>query len=389
MSFRLPRETSSKRKYLRKQSFFLRPRQDKINCDPSVPPIQLANITLSREDAYIPGEVVEGTVSFVVARSVDIRCLRVKCVGRERVILGTKSTEKSSGTIVLFKQLVTLLGATPLDERSSKFPCVTLPSGEYSFPFRFQLGFLLPASCCVSSADGVQLSRIRYDIKVYADTTAKGSRDFSLRRQFPVMVTMTALQARYLQNDARWGVSEVCEQQVPENCLCLPCGMAEGSVELQVSSDKHVAILQHSTTLKLAIHINNTTARPVSAIFVSLRNRIVARTDPLLMSDRMVETTAVSNRVAVGVPPHQSKNVTVDLEVRPSLTMETPPSMVSHLIRSKWFVFVEVEDKVPTSPWCMMPIVVAEAIDDTNQCDPIDFIDPVYPRLRKGEQTLL
>lgn len=346
---------------------------------------------------WTPNDRVTGAVVFRVAYSTPIVCMRVKFVGREYISYGVEGSAKE-GKVVLFKDIQVIYGSNPsalerevkkgngvtTDEANERKggaspPKVSLQVGSYRVAFSFTFPSRVAPSCLIQnqkSLRGQRYSQIVYQIKAYADVASVRSRDVMSVVPLPVVVPMSALQERFLQNDRLWGVSPLAK--VHHNFYC--CGVRccdHGEVTIQATCNPHVAVVQEGTTLHIAINIVNNSSVPIHSVEVSIRNRVVVRPDALTTSTRLVETAVVQSRVAIDVQSRDVGQTTTSMSL-PSV-LRPPPSMVSHLIRSKWFVVVclaEGEDDAAENS-CWMPIVVVPSIDGANGAAPIDLVEPL------------
>lgn len=347
---------------------------------------------------WLPAGRVTGKVAFQLAYSTPLICLRIKLVGREYVSTGTKGTTGSAttnGKVVLFKDIQVLCGSAPSPQEQAlkhssrgatgnvaelglRVPTVTLEVGQHSFPFDFELPPGIASSCRVVDGTHGGYAHITYEIKAYADLTHVRSRDVICAMHLPVLTPMSALQERYLQNDRLWGVSPLTAIGHFAYCCGLRC-RDHGEVKVQATCRPHVAVANRGTTLDIVIHIVNNSNEPVKAVEVSLRNRVVVRRDGNTQSSRLIESVVLQSLVAVDVTPHTAGQSATSISVPSSmLRLNTPPSMVSHLIRSKWYVVVRLstnEDSEDAACW--MPLVVVPSIDEANGAASIDLVDPL------------
>ncbi|KAJ3209388.1 hypothetical protein HDU67_006214 [Dinochytrium kinnereticum] len=104
---------------------------------------------------FMPGQRIEGHVFLTVKERVVIRILRLRFSGSISTRMSRKENSMTSGstTTVLFKELMTVLGAAGEEER------ITLEPGEYVYPFSFRV----PLTSLPASFEG-NFGRIKYEV---------------------------------------------------------------------------------------------------------------------------------------------------------------------------------------------------------------------------------
>jgi hypothetical protein len=359
--------------------------------------------------AWHPHSTVSGCVVFHATCSTAVFCMRVKFVGREYVSSGDPSVNVRAaasgvGKVVLFKDIQVLYGSGPtaaersmrrgshgsptisdtaLQEGNAQRPTAILDVGPHKIPFVFQFPERVASSCRVldtaSPSAAPRYAHITYQIKAYADITRMRSRDVMSVTLLPVVAPMSALQERFLQNDRLWGVSPLTSLQHYFYCCSVRC-CHHGEVKLQATCQPHVAVADRNSTLSIAINIVNNSTVPIHSVEVSLRNRVVVRRDANTASTRLVETVVLQSNVVVDVASSTMGQASTTVSL-PSTVLRagTPQSMVSHLVRSKWFVVVRLggDHSDDDAACCWMPLVVVPSIDEANGAASIDLVDPL------------
>ncbi|CUF95115.1 arrestin domain-containing protein, putative [Bodo saltans] len=371
------------------------------------PPAQLPDGTV----AWHPNSKVTGCVVFHAKSSTRVICMRVKFVGREYVASPNHASSSdgraSQGKVILFKDIQVLYGTGPTSaekrmkrgngaasastdnelqdatERAER-AAVMVSVGPHKIPFEFQFPERVASSCRVldttaPSGAPPRYAHITYQVKAYADLTGVRARNVMSVTLLPVIAPMSALQERFLQNDRLWGVSPLTSLQHYFYCCRLRC-CHHGEVKLQATCQPHVAVADRNTTLHVAINVVNNSTVPVHSVEVSLRNRVVVRQDANTTSSRLVETVVLQSNLVMDVASTTMGQASTMISLPSSvLRASTPQSMVSHLIRSKWFVVVRLggDDSDEDCACCWMPLVVVPSIDDANGAASIDLVEPL------------
>lgn len=331
-----------------------------------------------KRDVYYPGNVVEGFVEINCSGPITMVAVRVKATGKEKIIVkrqkqvdmgvdddGMPITETQTETLMescsVYKQLITLAGQTKMSRNRQS---IEVPAGRYTYPFAFQLPVDIPPSFAKRAGD--DMADIAYHIKAYVDIPM--GRDAQHRNYFTVVKPMPQSQwiARAPSTqDRQWDITF---------CCCID----KGRVQARMFMDRtHIAMDRDN--LVVCADIDNTNGKePVKSLEVKLMHKLVYTASWVTETNVINEGTQfVNNEIA----PGQKGRIAGVIQLPRGLI----PSLTTFNVISEYWVDIELNIPMASDPKHRIPVIIAQAVDETNFTPPVTWGSNPYQRIMKGQ----
>lgn len=334
-----------------------------------------------RYTALYPGNILEGTVILNVGAPVEYTAVRIKLVGKERVVI-TKSErvptpegeppryEKRtySESVCVYKQLMTVAGTMKSNDHGGFFgssaPRLSMPPGQWSYPFALQLPTNIPPSFSKKVSD--DYAEIVYFVKAYVDIPM--GRDAVHRAYFTVIRPMPISQ--HIQKapvDTTKTFDVTC-------CCCID----KGKVTARMFMDRTlIAIDRDHINVFFAID-NSNGQEPVVAINITLRNTLRYVAQGRTESNSYV---AAANTITKRVEPGAKGDYCGVL----LLNRQSVPSLFTTNIQSSYVISCELDIPNASDPCQSFNVIVSQTVDESNYSPIVFWNENKYMRLQKGQ----
>jgi hypothetical protein len=332
-----------------------------------------------RYTTLYPGNILEGVVVLNVSSPVEYTAVRVKLCGKERINITQTETivEGENRRTVkhnyresscVYKQLITVAGAMKTQGGGGGFfssnPTLTMPAGQWNYPFAIQLPGNIPPSFSKKVSD--DFAEIVYFLKAYVDIPS--GRDAVHRAHFAVIRPMPI--AQHLQA-APFSAEKTFDVTC---CFCVD----KGKVSARMFMDRTLIAIDRDF---LNVHFdldNSKGEEPIESIEITLRQEL-----KYTAQGRSERSTIVAgkNFIKKTIPGGQRDTIAGIIPINRNLV----PSLMTTNILSQYSILAELNIPNATDPAQLINVIVAQTVDESNYSPPVFWNENKYVKIPKGQ----